>query len=61
MDKPQKYPPRAFVLDFSMTLEIKKLEITLPILLISHENNPCRPVFEGFELNRKTSPPFLNE
>ena len=31
------------------------------VLPISRENYPCRPVFEGFELNRKTSPPFLNE
>ena len=31
------------------------------VLPISRENYPCRPVFEGFELNQKTSPPFLNE
>ena len=31
------------------------------VLPISRENYPCRPVFEGFELNRKTSPPFLNK
>ena len=31
------------------------------VLPISRENYPCRPVFEGFELNRKTSAPMLNE
>ena len=31
------------------------------VLPIFCEKYPCRPVFEGFELNRKTSPPFLNE
>ena len=31
------------------------------VLPISRENYPCKPVFEGFELNQNTSPPFLNE
>ena len=31
------------------------------VLPISRENYPFRPVFEGFELNRETSPPFLKE
>ena len=31
------------------------------VLPISRENYPCRPVFEGLELNQKSSPPFWNK
>ena len=57
-----QHPCRTFVLVFGMTLEIKKRRKTIfKFYQFSVQNYPCRPVLEGFELNQKTSPPFLNE
>ena len=48
-----------FLLVFGMTLEIKKLRKKHFIILpISHENNLNRRVFEGFDFDQKSPPPF---
>ena len=48
-----------FCIGFRNDIGNKKLEKNhFPILPISHENNLGRPVFEGFDLDRKSSPPF---
>ena len=56
---PHQHPCRTFVLVFGRTLEIKKLEKNhFEILPKSYENDPSRPVIEGFELIEKSSQPF---
>ena len=49
-----------FCIGFRNDIENKKVE-EKNILPISHENNLSRRVFEGFDLDQKSPPPFWDE
>jgi len=51
-----------FCIGFRNDIENKKVEKKhFLILLISHENNLSRRVFEGFDLDQKSPAPYWDE